>query len=183
MLLIFSAGLATNYYIKHTGIKAVEWKGLAMKNKLSGLATGIGSFPTLTAEPALNLIFNHIPELPHWPQLPAKGSKEGLVRQYLSPLLEFGLLAESPRRSPFFLTGAEEWLELLTDFYSKVLENHSEETIASFGLPQDVASGFYAFLHYLQEFGVGPACCLKGQLTGPLTIGIVVTDEAGFLSS
>ncbi|NLZ38111.1 MAG: hypothetical protein GX893_00700 [Firmicutes bacterium] len=148
-----------------------------MKNKLSGLATGIGSFPTLTAEPALNLIFNHIPELPHWPQLPAKGSKEGLVRQYLSPLLEFGLLAESPRRSPFFLTGAEEWLELLTDFYSKVLENHSEETIASFGLPQDVASGFYAFLHYLQEFGVGPACCLKGQLTGPLTIGIVVTDE------
>lgn len=148
-----------------------------MMKKIAGLATGIGSFPTHTAETALELIFSHVPEIPHWPQLPAKGSKEGLVRQYLNPLLEYGLVAEGSRRAPFFVTEADEWLELLTAFFSTVLENNSLEAIESFGFPQDVASGFYAFLKYLQEFDYRSVRCLKGQITGPLTTGIVVTDE------
>lgn len=148
-----------------------------MKSQLQGLATGIGSLPYLTAAPALELIFNSIPGLPHWPQLPAAGDKEGLVRQYLSPLLERGLVVEAPGRSPYFIDETKDWLAWLTEFYHEVLEYSTQAAIDSFGFPPAVAAGYYAFLQHLQSNGVGSACYLKGQLTGPLTTGIVVTDE------
>ena len=141
------------------------------------MATGIGSLPYLSAAPALELIFNSIPELPHWPQLPAAGDKEGLVRQFLSPLLERGLVIEAAGRAPYFVAAAKDWLALLTEFYHEVLEHSTQAAIDSFAFPPEVAAGYYAFLKHLQQEGPGPACFLKGQLTGPLTMGIVVTDE------
>ena len=58
-----------------------------------GLATGIGSLPFLEPGEALELIWQYLPDIPHWPQLPQRGSSEGFVNQFLNPLVEAGLLA------------------------------------------------------------------------------------------
>lgn len=146
-----------------------------MDNGFWGLATGIGSLPHKEAKPALEIIFRHLPEIPHWPQLPAAGEGEGFIRQYLRPLLERQLVVESPSRSPYFATDAADWLERLTAFYSEVLAEINPDASADFGLPASAATGFYSFLsHHLKQ---SSARYLKGQLVGPVTMGFQVTDD------
>jgi hypothetical protein len=145
-----------------------------MNDKLFGLTAAIGSLPHKKAQAALNLIFEHVAEIPHWPQLPATGEEEGFVRQYLNPLLSRGLVKVEQGRSPYFATDLDDWLELLTAFYSEALE--PDEAVAGFSFPADAAAGFYAFLEYIEANGTGSALYLKGQLSGPVTIGFQLND-------
>lgn len=145
-----------------------------MLEKLFGKATGIGSMPHKTPGPALGIIFSRVPEIPHWPQLPASGEEEGFIRQYLNPLLERGLLRLFDDRPPTFDTSAGDWLVRLTRFYEEVLER--EDSFRAFGFPREAAAGFYAFIEHVREHGAGKALCLKGQLSGPVTIGLQTVD-------
>ncbi|MDW7650427.1 MAG: hypothetical protein SCK29_09880 [Bacillota bacterium] len=142
----------------------------------SGLATGIGSLPQTEAEPALEMIFNAVPKIPHWPQLPMAGKEEGFIRQYLTPLLVRGLIAEESGRSPYFTTGAADWLERLTAFYTEVLDESDPNAPEHFSFPESAAAGFYAFLSRLRDQGAGTARYIKGQVTGPVSMGFQVTD-------
>lgn len=144
---------------------------------LSGLATGIGSLPHNSATPALEMIFSAVPQIPHWPQLPTAGEEEGFIRQYLPPLLERGLVVTKEGRSPYFDTGAPDWLERLTAFYTEVLDESDPDAPERFGFPQSAAAGFYAFLKQLKEEGPKAAQYIKGQISGPVTMGFQVTDE------
>lgn len=146
-------------------------------DQLYGFATGIGSLPQQQAEPALTMIFDSVPEIPHWPQLPTAGAAEGFIRQYLTPLLDRQLVLESPGRSPYFATNAPDWLERITAFYSEVLDESNPDAPQHFSFPKASASGFYVFLQRLQETGAGRAQYIKGQLSGPVTMGFQVTDE------
>ncbi|HHX74907.1 MAG TPA: hypothetical protein GX699_08390 [Firmicutes bacterium] len=146
-----------------------------MRERMLRLATGIGSLPCKTPAQALELIFKHVPLLPHWPQLPAAGKAEGMIRQYLSPLADSGLVAEREDMNPYFATEEEGWEERLANF-DRLLASPTEETVSAFAFPPEAAAGFYAFLDHLSHKGCGPARLLKGQLTGPLTMGIMVTD-------
>lgn len=148
-----------------------------MDKKLFGLATGIGSMPQPQADPALRLIFKSLSEIPHWPQLPTLGEGEGFIRQYLSPLIERGLVIEPAGGSPFFQTDAGDWLERLTEFYTDVLAGQDDQSVARFAFPSSVAAGFYSFMERLRQDGTGDALYLKGQLSGPVTMGFQVTDE------
>jgi len=66
-----------------------------------GLATGIGSLPLMDELPALDLIGQHLPRIPHWPQLPQPGNAEHFVHPFLQPLIDFGLLIVSAGRRYF----------------------------------------------------------------------------------
>lgn len=148
-----------------------------MDKKLFGLGTGIGSMPHQQTEPALGLIFKSLPEIPHWPQLPTVGEEEGFIRQYLNPLIERGLVIESAGRFPFFQTDSADWLERMTQFYTDVLAGHDDQSVARFAFPPSAAVGFHSFIERLSQEGTGNALYLKGQLSGPVTIGFQVTDE------
>jgi hypothetical protein len=148
-----------------------------MDKKLFGLGTGIGSMPHQQTDPALRLIFKSLSEIPHWPQLPTAGEEEGFIRQYLSPLIERGLVIEAAGRSPFFQTDAADWLERLTEFYTEVLAGQDDQSVARFAFPPSAATGFYSFIEQLRQEGTGDALYLKGQLSGPVTMGFQVTDE------
>lgn len=146
-----------------------------MDNGFWGLATAIGSLPHKDVKPALDIIFRHLPEIPHWPQLSAAGEEEGFVRQYLQPLLDRQLVVEAPSREPYFATNATDWLERLTAFYSEVLAEITPDATARFGFPEAAATGFYSFLsHHIHQPSVR---YLKGQLVGPVTMGFQVTDD------
>ena len=53
-----------------------------------GAATGIGSLPYTNPLVALNLIREHLPDIPHWPQLPQRGIREHFCHQFLQPLVD-----------------------------------------------------------------------------------------------
>ncbi|MEW6424834.1 MAG: hypothetical protein AB1523_08840 [Bacillota bacterium] len=148
----------------------------------AGLATGIGSLPFTEPEEALGPIWENLPEIPHWPQLPQRGREEGFVFQFLTPLVKTGVLTvDAGSGRAFFNTAAPAWAERLTEFYDLYLraQEGDREALAEFAFPREAAAGFYAFAGQVKERGAQEALYFKGQLAGPLTIGFALKDEQG----
>lgn len=147
------------------------------------LATGIGSVPCTGPSEALNLIFGSLPEIPHWPQMPGRGYLEGFVFQFLTPLVRTGLIRIENDRA-YFDSESDRWGERMADFYNVYLAaaEGDPEALEAFSLPEESASGFYAFLDRVKAEGPGEALYFKGQLAGPLTVGFNLKDARGRLA-
>ncbi|MGB9826339.1 MAG: hypothetical protein ACPLRU_06675, partial [Desulfofundulus sp.] len=144
-----------------------------------GLATGIGSLPYQDPQQALPLIRENMPVIPHWPQLPQRGSTEGFVQQFLQPLVHFGLLV-TERDRVVFDDRNPCWSEMLTNFYTAYLavEEKDANALETFALPPGAAAGFYAFMEEMSR-DIGEALYLKGHLAGPLTIAFQLKNSRG----
>lgn len=123
---------------------------------------------------ALELVFRHIPYVPHWPQLPQRGRVEHFVYQYLNYLLELGLLDTDRVLHP----EAADWVDKLAAFYSAYLEveTGNQEALDLLATPRQAAPGLYAFIDRLSQAGPGEAAALKGQISGPLSVGLNLFD-------
>lgn len=154
-----------------------------MDFKPAGIATGIGSVPFTEPGEALSLIFSNIPQIPHWPQMPRRGSEEGFVFQFLTPLVKTGLIRVENGRT-YFDSESDQWGERMAQFFTLYLAaaEGDREALEFFGLPEETATGFYAFLNYIKEKGAGEAVFFKGQLAGPLTVGLNLKDARGRLA-
>lgn len=147
----------------------------------SFLGCGIGSLPYLNPGLALKLIAETLPEIPHWPQLPRRGHVEHFIYQSLAPLVSLGLIQESEGGTAYFTTDSPDWAEKLTSFYSMFLEvaEGNEEALQAFAIPPEAGKGFYAFVEWLEKHGAPQALFLKGQVAGPLSAGLYLTDSSG----
>ncbi len=146
-------------------------------------ATGIGSLPFRDTGPAIGLIRDHLPLIPHWPQLPARGAREGLIYQSFQALVETGLLGVDKGRAVFD-TRAGQWPDRLTDYYSRYLaaEAGDGDALDMFAFREQDATGFFAFIRAVEDRMFPEAIRLKGQVVGPLTMGFQVKDHAGNLA-
>lgn len=137
---------------------------------IKGLATGIGSLPhTANIDEALDLIFQSIPEIPFWPQLPKRDPREGMVAQYSEniPCLRMG------RDGLFFQAGDQDKeLEL---FYERLIANDFDY----FRISPDFARGLHAFYKRLEQRGTSGIEFIKCHITGPFTFAASVKDESG----
>ncbi|MHB9095910.1 MAG: uroporphyrinogen decarboxylase/cobalamine-independent methonine synthase family protein, partial [Eubacteriales bacterium] len=142
------------------------------------LATGIGSVPHTDPDEAVKFVMSYFPDIPYWPQLPAKGSKEGFLNQFIGPLTELGLI-RSKGDKYFFDTEQQEWGARLARFYELYMAavEGDDTALNFFNFPEDSASGFYAFVKYLETNGVHNAKYIKGQISGPLTVGLALPDQ------
>jgi len=136
----------------------------------------IGSLPLRDHQEAMRLILSSTPDIPLWPQLP-KNAKEGMIRQFLDG---FPCLNEETNtiwvdsESPKF--NAE-----LAAFYEDYLEAAKQPLLPSysrFSLTTETASGFFTLINMLNSRSISPVT-LKGQITGPMTTGISLRDQAG----
>ncbi|MEW6446745.1 MAG: hypothetical protein AB1426_01430 [Bacillota bacterium] len=150
-----------------------------MSLKIAGSATGIGSLPYLEAVRALDLIKEHVAELPHWPQLPRRTAAEGFVQQFMGCLKAQGILTTEGKSR--FLNEREDWAERLTTFYSLCIaaEEGDKDALEAFAPEEHAASGFYAFCKIMEAGGFPEAGALKGQVVGPLTVGFQLTAASG----
>jgi hypothetical protein len=144
---------------------------------LYGLATGIGSMPYLEAPAAIKLIKETLPYGPHWPQLPKLGKAEGFVRQYLSPLLRLKMVSWGEGFNPFFADQDHSWLDKVEKFYQLYLDfleggSKKEEVLSFFIFPEQAATGFYGFLKENWGELEEKPLFLKGQISGPLSVGL-----------
>ena len=136
-----------------------------MKSKPLFLTTGIGSLPHHDPYQASEVILNYFPESPYWPQLSSRGWKEGMLAQFTEGMP--GIAMDGERvyfHSPF--NPASEW--------EKFYEASSEGRLDDFIVGEEYASGFHALLELLK--GRKPLL-IKGQITGPITLGLGLSDE------
>ena len=138
------------------------------------LATLIGSLPLTDHGKASDLIMEYTPEIPFWAQLPVH-KKEGMMVQFTPGLPGFS----SDNGKGFVNTDSESYDNDLLEFfedYMAVIEGKIELDTSRFALKKDSARGFFVFLDHLQTLVV-PPIAVKGQITGPFTLGTGIVDQ------
>lgn len=148
-----------------------------------GIATGIGSLPFIDPNEALAFVLRYFPLIPHWPQMPQRGREEYFVYQFLQPLVDTGLL-KTENDNFIFDSGRSDWPERLAEFYTICLaaEDGDHEALARFFPPRRAATGFHAFIGHLNKEKDLGIQFLKGQIAGPLTVGLNLKDHEGRFS-
>ncbi len=144
------------------------------------LATGIGSLPFVDPQEALQLILAEMPDIPHWPQLPRRGEQEHFVHQFLQPLLNCGML-KTEGGHWYFDPAGDDAPACLTEFYACCLsaETGDIECCRAYQSTSDSAAGMHAFLECGHSGGMQNARYVKGQIAGPLSVGLELKDRQG----
>jgi hypothetical protein len=136
----------------------------------------IGSLPLAEHREAVELILDHTPDFPLWPQLP-RNPKEGMVRQFLTGMP--GLMDEDNR---FWIdNGKDDFETEMVSFYEEYMAAVTDDDVldnSRFALGMDTAPGFFAFADAIGNAPVKPLG-VKGQVTGPISTGIGVVDQSG----
>jgi methionine synthase II (cobalamin-independent) len=112
----------------------------------------------------------HLTAIPFWPQLPQRSFLEGMAAQFTEGLPN--VVIDEPNKKIWIDTTDIE--TALTDFYQHYLDND----VDYFAVSLERAVGFYGMLHRLQKDS-GKLQYVKGQVTGPITFGAMLTDKEG----
>ncbi len=129
------------------------------------MATGIGSIPYIEVSTGCRFVRENFPDIPFWPQLPRRTFLENMYVQYSKQLP--GVTFEGER----MFIDTKRVPDELESFYQKFLE----EKLDDFALDPGYAPGFYALLESKPD--LGRLTAVKGQITGPISFGLQVTDE------
>ncbi|MGQ9922256.1 MAG: hypothetical protein ACUVRZ_13150, partial [Desulfobacca sp.] len=121
---------------------------------------------------AVQLILEHLPELPFWPQMAQKGFFEDMVSQGAGGL---PLIVRDAEQRLVRVTDAVDRDAALTQFYEAALAGDLE----TFALTPAEASGFYRLLAALQEYPAAAPAFVKGQVVGPVTFATIVKGLDG----
>ena len=126
--------------------------------------TGVGSLPHTDPRAAVGKILSLFREIPFWPQLPRRTPLEHMYPQFAAALPGAERIGErlTMKTGEAFLPDAEE-------FYGTFLSGDP----SPFAIPPERAAGLHAFL----EAGAGPFPAVKGQVTGPVSFGLMVCDR------
>lgn len=133
--------------------------------------TLVGSFPHTEPQRLVDQIFSRFPEMPAWPQMPARDWRESMYVQYSEGLPGVALDCQGQRM--YFRTD-EAFQDQLEGFYQALVE----EDVEHFKITPDCALGLHRFLDNLQRLGSIRPPWVKGQVTGPFSFAMTVTDES-----
>jgi hypothetical protein len=141
------------------------------------LATTLGSLPHTDVAYGTRLMFDSTPDIPAWVQFPRRALQETMMVQFTEGMP--GLVREGDRF--YFDTVAPDFTEQLTDFYAgylAVTEEGDPAGLDRYGLSPGYAAGFHEFMARLPQ-QTKPWVALKGQVSGPFTLGTNLLDQEG----
>jgi len=130
------------------------------------LPTIIGSMPHTDPAAACAQVLKYLKDIPAWPQLPRRSFKENMNAQFSEGFPGIRLTGDSLR-----VDRARDLDNALEQFYTAYLE----EDIEQYPTTAAYAAGLHAFLG---SHDLAPPL-VKGQITGPLTWGLSVSDNEG----
>lgn len=133
-------------------------------------ATAIGSMPHEEPEAACRVVLDNLTEIPIWPQLPKRSFKENMYVQFTEGMP--AVVIDEPNERVFFDT-SHDLVGLVGQFYEKFLEDRLE----TFAISADHASGFHELMKLLHNKDRQCFEFVKGHVTGPVSLGLAVTDE------
>ncbi|MCL5883430.1 MAG: hypothetical protein M1539_05570 [Actinobacteria bacterium] len=127
----------------------------------------VGTLPYTDAELAVEMMIRHNPVCPGWPQLPRIDFREGMYIQFSEGMP--GAVVEADRQRIWF--DPERAPMEMAEFY----EHYLAEDVEYCAISSDYARGLEPFLKRLPIAG---AKFTKGQVTGPASLGLTVTDAS-----
>ena len=136
----------------------------------------IGSLPMDDHESATQMVFDYSPEIPLWVQLP-KNKQEGMILQFIPGMP--GLTIDGDR--VYIDTSKDSFEQELVEYYEEYLavsEKKLPLAESRFPLSLETGKGFYVFIDWLKK-NKPSVFTLKGQVTGPITLGIGINDQDG----
>lgn len=134
--------------------------------KFCCLPTAIGSLPHRKLDEAYSLVSHYLKEIPAWPQLPNLDDNENMAIQFSEGIP--GLVRDDGR---IYVDRSRDFSKSLEELYSAYIENDIEK----FPISQNHAAG----LHRLTALKDLSPTAVKGQITGPITLGLTIKDEKG----
>lgn len=134
----------------------------------------IGSLPMDEHRQATEFMLRYTPDIPLWVQLP-KNPQEGMINQFLP-----GMPGLTEKENKVFIdTARPTFQDELVQFFEEYIAITGDFTrIAGsrFALTPERAKGFFEFVSLISGLPSPPAA-VKGQITGPITMGIGVKDQ------
>ena len=137
---------------------------MTAKTEFGCLPTIIGSMPHANATEACALISKYLPDLPAWPQLPQRSNLENMYIQYSEGFP--GVVVEG---SKIHVERSAEFDARLEKLYNAAAENNVDD----YGISPGYAAGLHAFTAIEEHH----PRMVKGQITGPISWGLCVTDS------
>lgn len=131
------------------------------------LTTHVGSVPHVQPD-GLSARLARLLDVPAWTQHPRRTFRESMYVQYSPPLPAVEVDLD---RQKIILNTGQDLSAALEAFYASYLS----EDFEAFALRDDYACGFPAMLTALASSAGGWA---KGQVTGPISFGLTVTDQS-----
>ncbi len=128
-------------------------------------ATMIGSVPYADADSGCSRLENFLHNIPAWPQLPMRSNLENMYIQYSEGFPGIAIDGQkiSVVRGPDF----DQLLE-------RVFYDASEDNFDKYAISPEYAAGLYCAATHGTDHDI-----LKGQVTGPISWGLCVTDDSG----
>jgi methionine synthase II (cobalamin-independent) len=130
------------------------------------LPTAIGSMPQTDPEAACAQVVRYLREIPCWPQLPRRAFRENMYAQFSQ-----GFPGITLTEDRIYVDRTKDLDKALERLYAAYLENDVDK----YAVSADYAAGLHAFLKLKK---IKPLA-VKGQVTGPVTWGLTVTDNDG----
>lgn len=166
-------------------VKRATARGLPPEWEPRCAALAIGSLPHRDADVALELLLSTLPEIACWPQLPAAAPEENMYSQFAEglPGLAPARASAAPATSGDVrcdrrLPGFDAQLEMVFASYLAWSEGSGPLPAELAAVSPGHARGLYSLLSASAAALPGRAA-VKGQITGPLSLGLAVTDERG----
>ncbi|MAG15095.1 MAG: methionine synthase [Dehalococcoidales bacterium] len=131
------------------------------------LPTIVGSMPQTDPLAACTQIVHYLRDIPAWPQLPKKSFQENMYVQYSQGFP--GVVVEEDEEKIYI--DRNRGLEALERLYAAYLEND----FTKYAISPEYAAGLHQFLSVTTQSPLA----VKGQVTGPITWGLTVTDDTG----
>jgi len=129
------------------------------------LPTIIGSMPHTDPAEACSLITRYLKDIPAWPQLPRRSFQENMCAQYSE-----GFPGVVLKEDSIYVDRTQDLSKPLEQLYTAYLENN----IDKYPVSPEYAAGLHKFLSLTN---LSPLA-VKGQVTGPITWGLTVTDDS-----
>jgi methionine synthase II (cobalamin-independent) len=136
-----------------------------------GWSTGVGSVPHLDVRAACRFVLDIYPEVPFWPQFPRVDLREQMYLQFAEG---FPRERIEPGKGRLILDTSGDLSEDLASFYEKILADNIE----AFAVSPGHARGLWTMLELLERERPPSLQMVKGQITGPVSFGLAVTDQA-----
>ncbi|MBN1655927.1 MAG: hypothetical protein JXA30_19325 [Deltaproteobacteria bacterium] len=135
------------------------------------LTTLIGSFPYTDTAEACNRSVRAI-DIATWPQMVKKNFLENMYTQFAAVLP--GIVIDEVNQKISFDTARD-----LTPEFERFYAPYLEENVDYFALPREHAEGFYAVIDLIKagETREQAAPWIKGQVTGPFSMGLTIADQ------
>jgi methionine synthase II (cobalamin-independent) len=130
----------------------------------------IGTLPLAEPRRACEVMLGAFPEVASWPQLPRLSFRENMYAQFSEGLP--GIRLDETLKRLWFQV--DESLDgELESFYQSVLD----EDIDRFRISKDYAAGLDLFIEGAFAAELADRSFIKGQMTGPVSYGLTVTDQ------